>query len=138
MAGDTAFSLDKYTSEKLNLLGEMLRIAQSQIESVTQDRPEEFLRALRKRERIIRRIDNLDASFRLIFEKQEVDDSGIDEMRNIAASILALDRKCAEEAKQRMTVYKADIKSLAQSVKQLGAYAHPYNASQGIYFDTKK
>ena len=138
MPADNALSLEKYNSEKLNLLGEMLRVAQSQIESVTQDRPEELLRALRKRERIMRRIDNLDASFLRAFGKQEEDNSRIEEIRNIAASILALDQSCAEMAKQRMTAYKADIKSIARSAKQLGAYAYPYNASHGIYFDTKK
>ncbi len=138
MAADSAFFLDKYKNEKLNLLGEMLRIAQSQMESITQDRPDELLQALRKRERIMRRIDNLDTTFRTTYGKEGKNGNRNDEIRNIAASILAIDRQCFEKAGQRMTVYKADLKSLAQSAKQLGAYANPFDASQGIYFDTKK
>jgi uncharacterized protein YaaR (DUF327 family) len=110
----------------------MLRIAQSQMESITQDRPDELLRSLRKRERIIRRIDNLDASFRRMYGEERKDDSRNDEMRNIAVSILAIDRQCSEKASQRMTVYKADLKSLARSAKQLGAYANPFDASRDI------
>lgn len=138
MAANTAPTLDEYTIEKLDLLGEMLRIAQSQMESIAQDRPDEFLRSLRKRERIIRRIDNLDASFRKTYGIEEKNGNRDDEIRNIAANILAIDRQCAEKASQRMAAYKADLKSLAKSAKQLGAYANPFEASQGIYFDTKK
>ncbi len=138
MAACSAFTLEEYMREKLSLLEEMLCIAQTQLESIEQDRPDELLRALRKRDRIIRRIDSLDASFRKFNSRAEGYDTGNDEIRRVAQRILAIDRQCEEKGGQKMTEYKTDIKSFAQSAKQLGAYAHPFQSSQGIFFDAKK
>lgn len=136
MTADTALTAAEYHNKKIGMLSEMLQIAKSQMDSIMQDQPAELLQALRKRECIMRRIDNLDAMFQTSDPAGYRGDNA--EIEGIAATILDIDRQCSERAGQRMAVYKADLKSIAQSAKQLGAYASPYASSQGIYFDTRK
>lgn len=138
MATCTAMSANEFRNKKAGLLEEMLQIAKTQMESITQDRPDELLKALQRRERIMGRIDSLDTAFKISGGNLSGQCGENTEIKSIAASILAIDQQCAQKASQRMAVYKADLKSIAQSAKQLGAYANPYASSQGIYFDTRK
>ena len=127
-------------AQKLNLLEQMLRIAQTQMESIEQDRPDDLLCTLKQRERVIRRIQRLDRQRELDFAACETGAKAdvSPEIRQMIENILSIDRQCSAAADQKLLSYKSDIKSINKTTRQLGAYANPYCASQGLFFDMKK
>lgn len=127
-----------FEAQKLNLLEQMLHIAQTQMTSIEQDRPDEFLRALKQRERVIRRIERLEANKASAIHETVTETDNAEQIRHMIEGILTIDRQCSAVADQKLLIYKSGIKSITQASKQLGAYSHTYCAAQGIFFDMKK
>jgi hypothetical protein len=132
-------ALNGFEAQKLNLLEQMLHIAQTQMTSIEQDRPDDLLRALKQRERVIRRIEMLDRQVKSDFPALGTAKTGdTPEIRRMIENILSIDRQCSAAADQKLLTYKSDIKSMNKTARQLGAYAQPFCASQGYFFDMKK
>ena len=131
---------DGFEAQKRNLLEQMLHIAQMQMASIEQDRPDELLLALKQREKVIRRIERLEKQRRSDSAVREAEAKAEDtsEIRNMIESILSIDRQCSAAADQKLLTYKSDIKSINKTARQLGAYSHPYCESQGLFLDMRK
>ena len=133
-------ALNGFEAQKLNLLEQILHIAQTQMTSIEQDRPDDLLCALKQRERVIRRIDRLNRQVQsdsLVLETG-AKSGDAPEIRQMIENILSIDQQCSAAADQKLLTYKSDIKSMNKTARQLGAYAQPYCASQGYFFDMKK
>ncbi len=131
-------ALNGFEAQKLNLLEQILHIAQTQMTSIEQDRPDDLLRALKQRERVIRRFERLDRQVKSNSPALETVAGDTPEIRRMIESILSIDRQCSAAADQKLLTYKSDIKTMNKTARQLGAYAQPYCASEGYFFDMKK
>ena len=98
-----------------------------------------FSQSLEEREGIIGKIDAFSK-----MEKQVPDthDAQIlvlkQEIRGIIQEIIRLDEQNEALARQKIELYKVDLKNLNQKKKGIGKYKNAYQKNDAFYFDEKK
>ncbi len=98
-----------------------------------------FSKSLEEREGIIGKIDAFSK-----MEKQIPDthDAQIlvlkQEIRGIIQEIIRLDEQNEALARQKIELYKVDLKNLNQKKKGIGKYKNAYQKNDAFYFDEKK
>ncbi|HWR21903.1 MAG TPA: hypothetical protein VN366_00365 [Feifaniaceae bacterium] len=119
-----------YVEQKQGLLEHMLSLVKAQLSCLTEDREEDLAAVLEESETLRAKIDALDAG--------QGPKTLTKEMRETLEEIGRLDEQCTAFVKERLLFYRAELKSIRQSGKNMQQYVNPYTAADGLFIDTRK
>ena len=122
----------EYVEQKQQLLERMLLLAKAQLSCLEESREEELTAVLDESEALRAQVDALDARYGLIKKTLSK------EMKETLEEIMRLDEQCAAYVQERLLFYRAELKSIRQSGKNMQRYVSPYTAADGLFIDMRK
>ena len=123
-----------YSEQKQQLLERMLTLSKAQLNCLEENREDELSAVLDESEEVRAKIDALDF-------KLTADGSGrilSPGMREMLEEIRRLDEQCKAYVEERLLFYKAELKNIRQSGKQMQQYVNPYTVADSVFIDMRK
>lgn len=136
-------------NKKLKALSEILEIAKKQEKLLAEDDMENLLKGVDKRQKLIDRINRLDAErkplMQALLKNESTPQGSFPEIEKLNQNILdilqciqKIDSVNTAEAAMKLEEYKEKVRSARLSRKRNSSYAAPYASDDGIYIDEKK
>ncbi len=122
----------EYVQQKQQMIERMLILAKAQLSCLEESREEELAAVLDESEALRAQIDALDARYGL--GKKVLSE----EMREALEEIRRLDEQCAAYVEERLLFYKAELKNIRQSSKNMQRYVSPYTVADSLFIDMRK
>ncbi len=138
--------LYKNRQERKTAVGQMLKEALRGAEALKEEDTESYLNTMEERERLIRRIDALDAKFSELERSNPPADAALKEALSALESetrenLKAVSREDAlarEKGEALLKEYRKKLKSLRESGEQVMGYTKMYQQTDAVFLDKKR
>ncbi len=139
MTGQEKTELARILIQKKDLLGKMLLMTDNIRSELQQDRIEAFAEVINVRQKLIAEIDKLTRAEQAFGPGEDLEVSSLKkEIRAIVAQTLKQDEENTALAKQKLQMYRDQIRQLNQTKKSVEGYTRPMNNEDAYFVDANK